>query len=199
MSDIESLPKKVYKTIVVDPPWPMTKILRRVAPNQVGFDYPVQSLEEIEVGRFTVDGEIPDMAADDCHLFFWTTQKFLPHSFKIIEKWGFKYIFTMVWNKGGGFQPFDLPQYNCEFVLYGRKGRIKFLDTKDFFCCFDGKRREHSRKPDKFYNTILRVCQKPIADVFSREQRAGIDSFGNEKNKFSGQGAPFLSYFEERP
>lgn len=180
------LPRGKYRTIVVDSPWPMTKILRKVAPNQVGFDYKVQTLEEIEVGKFNIDGEIPAMASDNCHLFFWTTQKFLPYSFKIIENYGFKYIFTMVWHKSGGFQPFDLPQYNCEFVLYGRKGSIKFIDLKNFFCCFNGQRREHSRKPDSFYDTISRVCEGPIADVFSRELRAGIDSFGDEKDKFTG-------------
>jgi len=180
----EPLPKGKYRTLIVDPPWPIEKIIREVRPNQDVFDYPVQSLDEIESGKFNVAGEIPGLASDDCHLFLWTTEKFLPHSFKIIEKWGFNYIFTMVWHKDGGFQPYGLPQYNCEFVVYGRKGAIKFIDTKKFDCCFNGRRREHSRKPDEFYEVIKRVCPGPIADVFSREKREGIDSYGNESEKF---------------
>jgi len=180
----EPLPEGKYRTIVVDPPWPIEKIIREVRPNQDVFDYPIQTLDEIESGKFTKAGEIPKMADDNCHLFLWTTQKFLQHSFKIIEKWGFNYIFTMVWHKDGGFQPYGLPQYNCEFVVYGRKGSTKFIDTKKFDCCFIGKRREHSRKPDEFYETLVRVCPGPIADVFSRENREGIDSYGNESKKF---------------
>jgi len=178
------LPKGKYRTIIIDPPWPIEKIIRDVRPNQDVFDYPIQTLQEIESGKFNKPGEIPKMSTDDCHLFLWTTQKFLLHSFRIIERWGFNYIFTMVWHKDGGFQPYGLPQYNCEFVVYGRKGSTKFLDTKKFDCCFNGKRREHSRKPDEFYETIVRVCPGPIADVFSREEREGIDSYGNESEKF---------------
>jgi MT-A70. len=33
--------------IVIDPPWPMKKIERDVAPNQVEFDYPTMSEEEL--------------------------------------------------------------------------------------------------------------------------------------------------------
>ena len=114
-------------------------------------------------------------AAEHCQLFMWTTQKFLPMALRLLEEWGFHYVLTMVWHKPGGFQPVGLPQYNCEFVLYARSGSPGFVDTKAFNCCFEASRREHSRKPDEFYDLIRRVTADGRIDIFSREQRDGFD------------------------
>jgi N6-adenosine-specific RNA methylase IME4 len=172
------LPKGKYGTIVIDPPWDMAKIERDIAPNQVAFEYPTMSEDELR------DFDVPSIADDNCHVFCWTTQKFLPAALRLIEHWDFRYVLTMVWHKPGGFQPFGLPQYNCEFVLYGRRGTPSFIDTKDFPTCFQAPRREHSRKPEEFYATIKRVTSAPRIDVFSREARDGFDQFGNEADKF---------------
>jgi len=168
-----------YHTIVMDPPWEMKKIDRDVARNQTEFDYPTMNEDELS------SLSIP--AADNCHLFTWTTHKHLPMALRLLDVWGFKYVCTFVWHKPGGFQPVGLPQYNCEFVLYARKGAPEFTTTKDFFCCFNGERREHSRKPDEFYDVIRRVCAEPRIDIFSREGREGFDQYGNEVEKFNGQ------------
>ena len=172
-------PQGKYRTIVIDPPWDIDKIVREVSPNQYDYDYATMSIEEIKALP------IPELAFDDgTHLYLWTTQKYLPVAFDIMKGWGFNYIFVMVWHKAGGFQPFNLPQYNCEFVLFGRKGSLDFLDTKNFFTCFSGKRREHSRKPIEFDDLIRRVSPEPRIDYFSREEKEGFISYGNETNKF---------------
>jgi len=174
-----SAPHGRYDCIVIDPPWQMEKIERDVRPNQVAFDYP--TMEEAELAAFDVGG----MAADSCHLFCWTTHKHLPMALRLLDAWGFRYVCTMVWHKPGGFQPIGLPQYNCEFVLYARRGSPAFADTKAFPCCFEAPRREHSRKPDEFYALISRVTDGPRIDVFSREPREGFAQYGNETQKFA--------------
>lgn len=170
-------PAGQYRTIVIDPPWPIQKLARDVRPNQsTSLDYPVMTLDEL--ARFKIPAE------DSAHIYLWTTHKYLPTAFSLLDEWGFKYIFAMVWHKPGGFQPFGLPQYNCEFVLFGRKGNMDFLDTKAFPVCFSASRREHSRKPEEFYELVRRVSPGPRIDIFSREHHDGFSSFGNETSKF---------------
>jgi N6-adenosine-specific RNA methylase IME4 len=169
-----------YGTIIIDPPWEMEKIERVVRPNQTpSTDYP--TMTEDELSNFPVE----EMAGENCHLFCWTIQKHLPSALRLVAVWGFKYVLLMTWYKPGGFQPFGLPQYNSEFVVYARRGAPKFRDTQAFGACFQGERREHSRKPDVFYDTVRRVTADGRIDVFSREARDGFDQHGNEAGKFA--------------
>ena len=162
----------VYDVIVIDPPWDMKKIERDERPNQSEFDYPTMTEKELAT--------LPIPAADNCHMWLWTTQKFLSSALRLLEAWGFKYVCTFVWRKNGGFQPFGLPQYNCEFAIYARKGTPQFIDTKAFFTCFDAPRGKHSEKPEVFYETVRRVTTGRRIDIFNRRKIEGFDTYGQE-------------------
>ena len=157
---------------MVDPPWPMLKIEREVRPNQEGFDYPTMSIDEIAALTLPV--------ADDAFVFLWTTQKYLPDAFKIMEARGLTYRFTMVWHKNGGIQPYNCAQFNCEFILVGSKGAPIFADLKSFKTAFNAPRQGHSVKPDEFYELVNRVTLGPHLDMFSRREIDGFDVWGNE-------------------
>jgi len=161
-----------YDVIVIDPPWKMSKIDRDITPEQTGLDYPTMTEAELSA--------IPLPMETDCHVFLWTTHKFLPVALRLVDGWSLKYTLTFVWHKNGGFQPFNLPQYNCEFIIYARNGSPKFRDTKDFFTCFDAPRTGHSQKPEEFYNVIRRVTAGRRVDIFGRRDIEGFESWGNE-------------------
>jgi len=174
------LPQGKYRTITIDPPWPMPKIHRKLRPNQIKLDYPIMSLEEIEALP------IPDLAyKDGCHIYLWTTHKFLPTALKILNIWGAEYECQLTWVKNVGITPFSW-MYSTEHCLFARIGNLPLmklgqrLDFRDTV-------REHSRKPDKFYNLVRDVSPEPRIDMFTREQREGFGQYGNEIDKFNSK------------
>lgn len=173
------LPKDKYRCLVIDPPWPIEKILRHVRPNQVTFDYPTMSLEEIE------SKPIPDLfSPDGCHIYLWVTHKHLFDGEGLFEKWGIEYECELTWVKNVGFTPFSW-MYSTEHVLFGRVGDLDLLKLGERLD-FKADVREHSRKPEEFYNLVRRVSPGPRLDMFAREKHEGFDQYGDETAKFGG-------------
>jgi len=174
------LPEGKYRTITIDPPWPMSKIHRKLRLNQIQIklDYPTMTLKEIEALP------IPDLAYEDgCHIYLWATHKYLPDALKILNAWGAEYECQLTWVKNVGITPFSW-MYSTEHCLFARIGNLPLvklgrrLDFRDTV-------REHSRKPDKFYNLVREVSPEPRIDMFSREERDGFGQYGNELDKFN--------------
>lgn len=181
LEDVATLEAKalegVYDVVVIDPPWPMTKIERDVRPNQVAFDYPTMDEEAIATQIETLQP-----FAADCHTWLWTTQRFLPMAFRLLDRWQLTYVCTFVWHKPGGFQPVGLPQYNAEFALYARQGAPLFVDTTSLPVCFTADREGHSVKPDAFYAMVRRVTAGRRLDLFNRRPLEGFDGWGKESH-----------------
>lgn len=86
-----------YKTIYADPPWQEVgggKIKR-------GADrhYPLMKTKDI------LQLPVPSLCDDNCHLYLWTTNNFLPDAFEVMKTWGFEYKTCITWVKG--FFPID--------------------------------------------------------------------------------------------
>ena len=167
-------PSGEYKTVVIDPPWPVN-----IGKYKVGIEKNKKKYDSMSVNDI-ISLPIHDMLSVDSFVYLWVTQRFLPDAFKCIDAWCDRYRFTMVWHKPHGFQPIGLPQYNAEFVVVGSIGKPKFISTKKFPTIFNAPRRGHSVKPEEFYELLRRVTDEPRLDMFSRRKIEGFDVWGDE-------------------
>lgn len=163
-----------YDVIVVDPPWPVKKIVRKVRPNQKPeLDYRTMTLVEIK------NLPVNSIASDNSVLFLWTTQAFLQSSFDVMAGWGFKYQRLLTWDKANGVCFFGF-HHRTEFCLFGYRGRIEmYPKRKAIPTLIQGKSEKHSAKPDEFYLLLDRLPGRKI-DVFARKQRDGWSVWGDE-------------------
>ena len=163
----------LFDVISVDPPWAYG---REYDPetSRVANPYPEMSVEQIK--------EINLPFTDNAIVFLWTTHKFLPDAFDILKHWGFEYKATIVWNKerigmGAWFR------MQCEFCLFAVKGKPYWDNTTERDIITEA-RREHSRKPDAFFDMVDKICVGRKLEYFSREVREGWSVFGNDTEKF---------------
>ena len=164
---------KQYDVIVIDPPWPITKIKRNCRPNQKAIDYPLMDLEQIK------QLPIEQISKDVSICFLWSIQKQLENSFEILKHWGFNYLLTLTWNKNDGLCLFGF-HWQTEFILVGTKGKVPIYPKRSAMpSVFTSQSEGHSVKPQVFYDWAETFGSDRI-DIFARKQRFGWDVFGNE-------------------
>ena len=176
---------KRYSTIVVDPPWRYGKWGKASKPNYEGhipkdsdLPYDWMSVEEIKALP------VGSLANENCELYLWTTQKYLPHTFEVIKAWGFKYCQTLTWCKkpmgkgqGGVYCP------TTEFLILARRGKMPKVERVDTTWWQVSRAwKTHSKKPEFFQDLIEQVSEAPRLEMFARREREGWDVFGNEVN-----------------
>lgn len=171
------IPKEKIRTIVMDVPWPIQEM--KLKKYSLSVPYKTMSIDEIS------NLPISQIADDNCILFFWTTHTFLPHSFDIIKKYGFKYYCTLSWNKVSGLTHQGFFRVT-EFVLVAYKGKL--TDTikekgKAIPCLFKEAKGSHSSKPIIFDDIVIRSTYEPRMDIFARKKKFGFKySFGDDVN-----------------
>ena len=163
---------KKYRIILVDPPWPVKKILRKVRPNQVEMDYPTMTLEEIKALP------VQAIADDKSMLFLWTINKFLPDAFDVVKEWGFRFQRLLTWDKGNGLCLFGF-HLRTEFCLVGTRGRWEIYPSQKAIptLIVEHTWRQHSKKPEIMYK-YLEQFGGPRIELFARQKVEGWDSVG---------------------
>jgi len=177
-----SLPVGGYSVIVADPPWKFRLYSETNHAKSPDKHYKCVDLEVIKA--FDVD----HIAAPDCWLLLWTTAPMLEKAFEVVKAWGFTYKSRFAWRKmtvngkirmGCGYNVRTMH----EDILLCSKGKPSI--SKAFPSIFDGLAREHSRKPDEFYELVESRLGGRKLDMFSRQVRPGWDNFGDEVGLFA--------------
>lgn len=173
-----------YQVIIIDPPWKYgteyNVETRRVASPYA--EIPTWEKDRTEKDKSSLEQfEIP--ADDNAIIWLWTTHKFLPDALELLKVWGFDYKAALVWDK----QMMGMGAWlrmQVEFCLLGIKGKPQWhlTNERDILSV---ARREHSRKPDEFYEMVKQLSPNTKRiDIFSREKREGFEQYGNETDKF---------------
>jgi N6-adenosine-specific RNA methylase IME4 len=172
-----------YDVIIADPPWDFVNYsdagtLKGADPHYSVM--PVHAIKALRVG---------ELARRNCLLLLCTTGWAIAicQAQAVAQAWGFRPISEMVWQK----------RTVNGTVRIGTGYRVRTMHEPILVCTlghprhrplpssFEGVAREHSRKPDEFYDLVAR--HTPGAnrcDLFSRETRAGFIGWGDEHGKF---------------
>ena len=160
-SDSTPQPPGAYRTIVVDPVWAAGYLGREAPPNGQDPAHSAMTVEEI------AQMELP--LADSGFVFLWTTQTHMADAFRVLERWGLEYKFTMVWQKGGGVQPAGSCQHDVEFIVAGARGTPRFTSGWSFSSVISAPCADplagHSVKPKKFYDLVSGLTPGPRLEL----------------------------------
>jgi N6-adenosine-specific RNA methylase IME4 len=150
----------VYEVVVID----LTKFLQKRGLNKIGIDHVAMKESELAIP-----------CATDCHVWAWTTHRYLPVAFQLLKKWGLQYEFTFVWQNPEG-EKYDIqPLLNCEFAIYAKKGSPKFIDTEPIPVCFSAPCRNYSEKPEEFFEMIRKLTSGRRLTMFQKQKINGFD------------------------
>lgn len=129
------------------------------------------------------------LAKANAILLLWACAPTLPQSLDLMKRWGALYKTELIWRKvTKNGKPRMGPGYRArglhEIVLVGVFGDEMQIH-EPFPSLFDGVAREHSRKPNEFYDMVMKkTLGLSRCSLFSRESRPGFAGWGNEHGKF---------------
>ena len=178
-----NIPDGGYQTIVCDPPWFYGRSWDTGSKKALIQSIKAEPMPYAQMKLNAIDGlPVGTLAASQCDLYLWVTQKYLPDSFNILKSWGFKYCQTLTWCKspmgtgqGGLYCP------TTEFLILGRKGTMPKDKTRKDSTWWNVKRtNKHSQKPEFFQDIIEQQSNAPRIELFARRERPGWSVWGNE-------------------
>ncbi|WP_026987048.1 MT-A70 family methyltransferase [Fodinicurvata fenggangensis] len=180
-----------YRVIHADPPWYFKNFSEKGEGRNAVSHYDCMEIDDICKMR------VSEFADDDCILFIWVTDPFLPRALDVIKSWGFTFkTVGFYWAKlnqsadrncvsekdffcGLGYWT----RANVEQCLLATRGKPP-RKARDVRRLIVDHRREHSRKPEEAYQRIERLTDGPYLELFGRQSRPGWDVLGDQAALF---------------
>lgn len=187
-----------YRVIVADPPWPFDNQATRGATSKHYKDMTLYDIANLPVERF---------AADQSHLYLWTTAGHKSYADHVMVAWGFTYKLTIAWVKTndvltiveGGRVLHELSprareegevklrigtgnwfRHAHEICLFGVRGKLRARHHGLPTVLF-APRTEHSRKPAALQDMAELMGSGPYLELFARAPvRKGWKAWGDE-------------------
>jgi N6-adenosine-specific RNA methylase IME4 len=185
MSDFPSNGHERFGTILADPPWRFTNRTGKMAPEH-------RRLRRYRTMSFAEIAALPvaAVAAAKSHLYLWAPNALLAEALEIMREWGFTYKTNLVWYKirhdggpdgrGVGFYFRNV----TELLLFGVRGSVRTLKPgRRQVNLIPARKREHSRKPEQFYDVIEQCSPGPRLELFARHYREEWTQWGDELGK----------------
>ncbi len=178
---------KNFKTILADPPWQFQNRTGKMAPEHKRLTrYSTMTLSDI------INLPVAMVSDNTAHLYLWVPNAMLPEGIRVMEAWGFSYKTNLVWHKirkDGGPDGRGVGFYfrnTTELILFGIRGKnARTLQPgRKQVNIIRTQKREHSRKPDELYRIIEECSQGPFLELFSRNNRVGWTSLGDQVDYF---------------
>jgi N6-adenosine-specific RNA methylase IME4 len=175
----QPLPDGPFDVIVADPSWPY-HLRPDDASHRGNVPYAPMSIEEIKALP------VLDISAPDSILWLWTTNAHLldGSALEVVAWWEFEPKALLTWAKTSvGVGHYLRGQ--TEHCIVAVKGKPVHELSKGS-TLLEAPRREHSRKPERFFELVEATCPGSKVELFAREQRENWASWGAEKGKFDG-------------
>lgn len=162
-----------YVTVYADPPWPI-KWSHDAQIGKKHLAYPTMPIAEIAAL------DIKSICAEDCNLFLWTTNQFLPEALWIVRHWGFNYEMLFTWCKNNGMG--GHPRNATEHMIISTRGRT-FRGGKHDTATLNwlsAPKGEHSEKPNAIRKIVEKISPPPRIELFARKRFDGWNVWGDE-------------------
>ena len=177
-----------YQCIVIDPPW-FYRLRNQDKTHRNRINYKPMHIEEI------LSLPVPDLShPTGSVLWLWYTNNHMVEAAQCLQTWGFELKTILTWEKvtkdgtkthlGVGHWLRNSTEH-CALAVRGNVKAFSGLTLTNESTILHSPRREHSRKPESFYQLVDKLCPDITKlEMVARESRDGWDCWGDEALKF---------------
>ncbi|MDZ8258951.1 MT-A70 family methyltransferase [Nostoc sp. ChiQUE01b] len=177
-----------YQCIVIDPPW-FYRLRNQDKTHRNRINYKPMHIGEILLLP------VPNLShPTGSVLWLWYTNNHMVEAAQCLQTWGFELKTILTWEKvtkdgtkthlGVGHWLRNSTEH-CALAVRGNVKAFSGRTLTNESTILHSPRREHSRKPENFYQLVDKLCPDITKlEMFARESRDGWDCWGDQADLF---------------